>query len=154
MCAWYSDPACISGYRFHAAWSKFVRQVRLSSGNPANVQPGNPAANLDSEVGKLNQDNIDAEPVNEESIRAVQNNEANVAEKVVRASTNDSKVYIVVADVKDAFGSVVHSKLIEILEEIRRKLPNKLFVHQVSVQRKGRLVKEKGTVNPRYMLTL
>ena len=97
------------------------------------------------EVGnqKQDQENIGAEPVNEELKTALQNNEADVAEKVARAaSTIDSKVYIVVADVKDAFGSVVHSKLIEILEEIRRKLPNKLFVHQVSVQRKGRLVKK------------
>jgi hypothetical protein len=47
-------------------------------------------------------------------------------------------VYFVVADIKDAFGSVVHSKLSQIFGELKQKLPRKMFLHQVSIQRKNK----------------
>jgi len=40
------------------------------------------------------------------------------------------KVYVVVADVQDAFGSIILSKLIDVLCEISKKLPPKLFIHE------------------------
>jgi hypothetical protein len=48
------------------------------------------------------------------------------------------KVYFVVADIKDAFGSVVHSKLTQIFGELKQKLPRKMFLHQVSILRKNK----------------
>lgn len=154
--------------------------MRLSSGNPANIQSGNIARVQSGKSASSNQLNIvnlnaetfggnfasgnlalnhrslegqhckDVENVDKESknfdkgqldkegkdVENVDKKSKNV-EKESNDVENVDKIYVVVADVKDAFGSVVHSKLVNILEEIRRKLPKRLFVHQVTVQRKG-----------------
>ena len=51
----------------------------------------------------------------------------------VRSCGSNVKVYVVIADIKDAFGSVLHSKLIEILDDLRARLPDKLFIRPESV---------------------
>ncbi len=40
------------------------------------------------------------------------------------------KVYVVVADIQDAFGSIILSKLIDVLCELSKKLPHKMFIHE------------------------
>jgi hypothetical protein len=59
----------------------------------------------------------------------------------VRTSDEVFKVYVVVVDVRDAFGSVIHSKLIEILREVRKKLPGKLFLNRGRHRANGRFQK-------------
>jgi len=43
---------------------------------------------------------------------------------------SSKKVYVVVADIRDAFGSVILSKMIDILAEISTKLPKTMFIHE------------------------
>ena len=132
--------------------------MRLSSGNPANIQSGNISlvqSGKSASSNQLNIVNLNAETfggnfasgnlaLNHRSLdgqhcKDVENvdKESKNVKKERKDVENVDKIYVVVADVKDAFGSVVHLKLVNILEEIRRKLPKRLFVHQVTVQRKG-----------------
>jgi hypothetical protein len=43
----------------------------------------------------------------------------------------DMNAFIVIVDVKDAFGSVQHSKLSETLLELTKRLPNHLYIHNL-----------------------
>ena len=43
-----------------------------------------------------------------------------------------TRIYIVVADIRDAYGSVSHEKLVSILNKLRNKLPQYLYIHNIS----------------------
>ena len=42
-----------------------------------------------------------------------------------------SKLYIIVTDIQDAYGSVDHSKLVSIVNRLRNKLPEHIYIHNV-----------------------
>jgi hypothetical protein len=48
------------------------------------------------------------------------------------------QAFVVVVDIEDAFGSVLHSKLLDILKQLSKLLPKQLFLHRVTVQKAGR----------------
>lgn len=50
----------------------------------------------------------------------------------------DSKIFVVIADIKDAFGSVIIQKLRFILQEMKQSLPAKLFLHKIQNQGFGK----------------
>ena len=70
-----------------------------------------------------------------------------------RNRRNDDPVYFVHADIEDAFGSILHDKMTDILREHRRKLPSKLQVRNFStVSPDGRRSKS-FTVIPHFQKT-
>ena len=42
-----------------------------------------------------------------------------------------SKIYIIVTDIQDAYGSVDHSKLVSIVNKLRNDLPEHIYIHNV-----------------------
>ena len=42
-----------------------------------------------------------------------------------------TKIYIIVTDIRDAYGSVSHSKLVSILNKLRNKLPRNVYIHDL-----------------------
>ena len=43
----------------------------------------------------------------------------------------DKKNYVVIADVKNAFGSILHDKMEKILKYVHAKLPSELYIYKL-----------------------
>ena len=43
----------------------------------------------------------------------------------------NSKIYVIVSDIKDAYGSVNHDKLVSVVNRLKNKLPEQIYIHDV-----------------------